>query len=70
MKNTLLIIQILVAVVVSVLILIQAKGTGLGKTFGQANYHSKRGVEHLVFRLTIILAVLFVAISVASQLLS
>lgn len=70
MKIWLLLIQILIAVAVSGLILLQAKGTGLGRTFGQATYHSKRGVEFIVFRLTIILAVLFVLVAIVTQLLT
>jgi protein translocase SecG subunit len=70
MKTTLLLIQIVVAIAMSVLILIQAKGTGLGRAFGgQSTYHSKRGVEFVVFRFTVILAVIFVAISIANQML-
>ncbi len=69
MKNLVTVIQIVTAVIVSALIMIQAKGTGLGRTFGQATYHSKRGVEFIVFRATIFLSVLFVIISVVNQLL-
>ncbi len=64
-----LLLQVVTAVIVSGLILLQAKGTGLGRTFGQSTYHSKRGVEFVVFRLTIIIAVIFVLISVANQIL-
>ena len=64
MKPTLLAIQIIVGLALSGLILLQAKGTGLGRAFGSTSYHSKRGVETLVFRTTIILAVIFVALSV------
>ena len=67
MKPTLTIIQLISAVTVSVLILLQAKGTGLGRTFGSQTYHSKRGVEYLIFRATIILAVVFVATSIITQ---
>jgi protein translocase SecG subunit len=69
MKTTLLFVQIIVAIAMSALILIQAKGTGLGRTFGQGTYHSKRGVEFVVFRFTIVLAVIFVAISIANQMM-
>jgi preprotein translocase subunit SecG len=48
----------------------QAKGTGLGRTFGQASYHSKRGVEFVVFRFTIAIAAMFVVISIVSQFLA
>ncbi|OGD09189.1 preprotein translocase subunit SecG [Candidatus Amesbacteria bacterium RIFOXYB1_FULL_44_23] len=67
MKPTLVLVQLISAVAVSVLILLQAKGTGLGRTFGSATYHSKRGVEFLVFRATIILAVIFVTTSIITQ---
>jgi protein translocase SecG subunit len=70
MKLTITILQIIVAVMVSALVLIQAKGTGLGRTFGSATYHSKRGVEFVVFRATVVLAVVFVVISVVNQILS
>ncbi len=64
-------IQIVTAILVSTLILLQAKGTGLGRTFGQSSsFHSKRGVEFVVFRATIILAILFIVVSVVNQLLS
>jgi len=69
MSVYLTIIQILLAIILSILILLQAKGTGLGRAFGQASYHSKRGVEYIVFRFTIITAVLFVIVSVANQFL-
>lgn len=59
-------IQITVAISLVSLILLQAKGTGLGSTFGgqSSTYHSKRGVEKLVFSLTIILTIIFVIISI------
>jgi preprotein translocase subunit SecG len=61
-----MILQVLVAIGLIVVILLQAKGTGLGSTFGGQSqmYHSKRGVERVVFYLTIILAILFVVLSI------
>ena len=55
------IIQIVISVLLSVLILLQAKGTGLGKTFGGtgSNFSTKRGMEKTVYLLTIVLAALF-----------
>jgi len=67
MSVFLTVLQIIFALVLSVLVLIQAKGTGLGRTFGQSSYHSKRGVEYLVFRFTIIIAVMFVIVSIVNQ---
>ncbi len=59
------IIQIIIAIALTAVILLQAKGTGLGSTFGGQSqmYHSKKGVEKVVFYLTITLAVLFVLVS-------
>lgn len=60
------IIQLLLSVALITIILLQAKGTGLGSTFGGSSqtYHSKRGVEKAVFYTTIILAVLFAIVSI------
>lgn len=69
MKLAITIAQIVISISLSGLILLQAKGIGLGRTVGPTSYHSKRGVESLVFRLTIILAVLFVLLAVAGQFL-
>lgn len=68
MKIGLEIAQIIIGIAVSVLILLQAKGTGLGRTFGSTAYHSRRGLETLMFKSTIALAIIFVAISVVAQL--
>jgi preprotein translocase subunit SecG len=49
-------------------ILFQVKGGGLGGIFGQADtvYRTKRGIEKTLFQFTIVLAVLFVAVSIVS----
>ena len=58
------IIVISIALVLS--ILFQIKGGGLGGIFGQADtvYRTKRGVEKTLFQLTVVLAVIFVVVSV------
>lgn len=67
MKNILLISQIVVSVITSALILVQAQGTGLGSTWGGGGetYHTKRGVEKLLFYLTIACVTIFAGISLA-----
>lgn len=54
-----------------VTILLQQKGSGLGAGFGGEGtiYRTKRGAEKVIFRLTIILAVLFLATSLANMFL-
>jgi len=57
--------QIVLAVVLILAVLLQVRGGGLGGIFGQADtvYRTKRGVEKTLFQLTIVLAVLFIVIS-------
>jgi preprotein translocase subunit SecG len=60
------VLQLLLALVLILVIILQAKGSGLGSTFGglNSNYHSKRGMEKVIFTSTIVLAILFTLISV------
>jgi preprotein translocase subunit SecG len=68
MINYLYIAQIVVAVALIALSLMQTKGGGLGGIFGQADtvYRTKRGVEKTLFQMTIILVVIFVVLSIVS----
>jgi protein translocase SecG subunit len=54
-------IQIILAIILSVAILLQSKGTGLGSTFGgdMGFYGTKRGAEKMLFIFTIVVAVVF-----------
>ena len=71
MSEFLPIIQIIIAVLLTGAILLQARGTGLSSIFGGEStfYHTRRGVEKIIFWATVVLAVLFVATSVASFLI-
>lgn len=66
MATYLFIAQIALSVALVLAILLQARGGGLGGIFGQADtvYRTRRGVEKTLFQLTIILAILFVAIAI------
>ena len=66
MKTVITIIQIAISVSLAVLILLQSQGAGLGSAFGGGGefYRSKRGLEKVLFRLTIVLAVLFAISSI------
>ncbi|MDP6647107.1 MAG: preprotein translocase subunit SecG [Dehalococcoidales bacterium] len=59
------VIQIILAAALILVIMLQVRGGGLGGIFGQADtvYRTKRGVEKTLFQLTIVLVVLFVAVS-------
>ena len=58
--------QIVLAVALILVILLQVRGGGLGGIFGQpdAVYRTKRGLEKTLFQLTVALVVLFVVLSV------
>jgi preprotein translocase subunit SecG len=60
--------QIVLSVALVLAILLQVKGGGLGGLFGQADsvYRTKRGIEKTLFQMTIVLAVLFVVISIVA----
>ncbi len=66
MFNYLLIAQILVAVALILVILLQVRGGGLGGIFGQPDsvYRTRRGVARTLFQFTIGLAVLFIILSI------
>jgi preprotein translocase subunit SecG len=60
--------QIVVAVALTLVALLQVRGGGLGGIFGQADtvYRTKRGVEKTMFQLTIVLVVIFVILAIVS----
>jgi preprotein translocase subunit SecG len=62
--------QMILAAALVASILLQQRGTGLGGAFGGevTAYRSRRGIERTLFRLTIVLAVLFVVFSLLSLL--
>ena len=58
--------QIVIAIAVSSSILLQARGTGLSSTFGGEStaYRSRRGLERTLFRMTVVLIVVYVIVSI------
>lgn len=58
--------QIILAIVLIIVFLLQVRGGGLGGIFGQQTgmYRTKRGIEKTIFRFTIALMVIFVIISI------
>lgn len=66
------IVQLTLAVIITVLVLIQGKGTGLSSAFSGMTsiYRTKRGVDKIVFISTIIAGALLVVNSLFIVLLS
>lgn len=67
------VIQIILGVAVMIFILLQVRGAGLGSVFGGTSagsvFKTRRGVERLVFNITVIFVVLFCIISLGSMLI-
>ena len=67
------IIEIILCVAVIFFILLQVRGAGLGSAFGGSSagsvFKTRRGVERLIFNLTIVFVVLFALVSLLSALL-
>ena len=62
--------QILISITVIGAVVLQAKGAGLGNIFGGAggdSYRTRRGLERTLFRGTIALMVVFVALSITAN---
>ncbi len=64
--------QIVLAVTLILIILLQVRGGGLGGIFGQADtvYRTRRGLEKTMFQLTIVLAVVFITVALVSLVLT
>jgi preprotein translocase subunit SecG len=71
MELALTIFQIVITILLIVSVTLQQRGTSLGTAFGGGGetYRSKRGLEKLLFYLTIIFAALFAASSILSLVL-
>lgn len=65
MDTYLSIALIILSLALILIILLQARGGGLGGIFGSASsvFRTKRGIEKTLFQLTIVLVVLFIALS-------
>ncbi len=67
------IVQIIISIAVIVFILLQVRGAGLGSIFGGSSagsvFKTRRGVERLIFNITIVLVVLFALVSVLTLLI-
>ncbi len=70
LRTALNIVQLIVSIVLIGIVLMQAKGSSIGTIFGGAEssiYRTRRGLEKRLFQFTILLAVVFVALSILSS---
>jgi preprotein translocase subunit SecG len=71
LRTSLDIVQILLAIVVIALVLVQAKGSGFSGMFGGDStsvYRTRRGIEKRMFQATIVLSVLFFLVALVNSL--
>jgi len=67
MTNIIPIVQIVISVLIIGLVLLQQRGGGgLGSAFGQEGgaYSTQRGIQKKIFRFTLALTVLFIALAI------
>jgi preprotein translocase subunit SecG len=68
LRDFLSLAQILISGVLTVLVLLQVKGTGFGASLGgqDSTFRTRRGVQRTMFRMTIVIVVVFLALSAMS----
>jgi preprotein translocase subunit SecG len=70
-STVLYVIQLIVSVLLIGLVLLQVRGSGIGRTFGSDTgsiHRTRRGLEKTIFQFTIVTAVAFVVVSMLSAL--
>jgi preprotein translocase subunit SecG len=62
------IVQIIVAIALTASILLQVRGAGLGSVFGGTGtvFKTRRGIDKLLFRFTIVFSILFAVVCVVT----
>ena len=70
-RTILTILQIVVAIVLVIVILLQQRGEGLGSFFGGGGevFRTRRGLENVLFYLTIVLIVFLIILSITNTIL-
>jgi preprotein translocase subunit SecG len=72
-KTYLYLAQIVVAITLTALVLLQAKDAGLSSMFGGGDmgvYKTRRGVEKTMFNSTIVLGIVFLALALGTAIVS
>jgi len=72
-KTALLIVQLVLAIVLIIVFLMQAKGTSFGGIFGgdsSSVYRTRRGFEKRLFQFPIVLSVVFFAVALVTSIIT
>ncbi len=72
MQLVITVATIVISAILTLIILLQQRSAGIGQAFGggSAVYRSRRGVERVLFNLTIALAIIYIVLAVANILAS
>lgn len=67
-SNILNISQVVLAIIMIVVILLQQKGSGLGAAFGGSSntFSTKRGVDKVLHQATIVIVIIFFLVSIVN----
>lgn len=71
MHTALLFVQILLSIVLTGIVLLQTRGSGFSASFGSADssiYRTRRGFERTLFQFTIVVAAVWVLVSIGTAL--
>jgi len=71
MKEIVLVVNIVLCITIVAFILIQGRGAGLGSAWGGGGetFQTRRGVEVIIMRLTVVFIVIFFGVSIFALLL-
>ncbi|OGH84971.1 MAG: preprotein translocase subunit SecG [Candidatus Magasanikbacteria bacterium RIFOXYC12_FULL_33_11] len=68
LNNILQIIQLVLAVLLIIVILLQQKGSGMGAAFGGSGtvFTTRRGIDKVLYNLTIVISVAFFLLAIVN----
>jgi len=71
MKELVILANIVLSIIIIIFILVQGRGAGLGSAWGGGGetFQTRRGVEVIIMRLTVVFIALFFSISLVALLL-
>lgn len=70
MKIIFSIVQLVLAILLIIAVLMQQRGSGLGAAFGGGGgvYGTRRGIDKVLFQITIVISILFFAVAIVNLL--
>jgi len=66
MNNILISLQAITGLLLVLAILVQVRGKGFARSWGSSASFTRRGLEKVVFKMTFVLAFIFIAVSIIS----